>query len=393
MAGRIVVFGATGYTGRLIAERLVASGARPVLAARNEARLSALAEQLGGLEVARADAMRQNSLFELVRAEDVLVSTVGPFAKWGGPAARAAIAAGCTYLDSTGEPAFIRRVFEEIGPPAARSGARLMTAMGYDFVPGALAGALALEGAPDAVRVDVGYYALGGMVNSLSAGTRETLVGVTLSDGLAFRDGGVVTVRAAERVRSFTVAGSSRAAISVGGAEHFALPAAYPRLREVNVYLGWFGPLARPMQAGSLAGSFVTRVPGVRSALQAVGERAAGLIPDPEPGTTPGGRSWIAAEAFSAAGDKLSEVHVAGVDGYEFTASFMAWAAQQPVAGAGALGPVEAFGLERLEAGCRAAGLERVRWGCAEVRGVAGEGGGGRAARRGRRGAVLFGPR
>jgi short subunit dehydrogenase-like uncharacterized protein len=361
MAGRIVVFGATGYTGRLIAERLVAAGARPVLAARNEARLAALAERLGGLEVARADAMRQNSLFELVGADDVLVSTVGPFVKWGGPAVRAAVAAGCTYVDSTGEPAFIRRVFEEFGPPAAQSGARLMTAMGYDFVPGALAGALALSEAPDAVRVDVGYFSLGATVNSLSAGTRETLVGVTLTDGLAFRDGRIVSVRAAERVRSFTVAGGPRAAISVGGAEHYALPAAYPQLREVNVYLGWFGPLARPMQAGSLVGSFVTRMPGARVVMQAVGERVAGLIPDPEPGTTPGGRSWVAAEAYSAAGDKLSEIHVAGVDGYAFTAGFMAWAAQQPVSGAGALGPVEAFGLERLEAGCRAAGLERVR--------------------------------
>src|SRR4051794_39422146 len=361
MAGRIVVFGATGYTGRLIAERLVAAGARPVLAARNEAPLAALAARLGGVEVARADALRQNSLFELVGADDVLVSTVGPFVKWGGPAVRAAVAAGCPYLDSTGEPAFIRRVFEECGPPAAQSGARLLTAMGYDFVPGALAGALALAEAPEAVRVDVGYYSLGAMVNSLSAGPRETLGGVPPTAGLAFRDGRIVPVRAAERVRSFTVAGSSRAAISVGGAEHYALPAAYPQLREVNVYLGWFGPLARPMQAGSLAGSYVTRIPGVRSVMQAGGERVAGLIPDPEPGTTPGGRSWVAAEAYSAAGEKLSAVSVARGAGYEFTASFMAWAGQQPVSGWGALGPVEAFGLERLKEGCRVAGLERVR--------------------------------
>src|ERR687894_2940824 len=146
MASRIVVFGATGYTGRLIAERLVAQGVRPVLAARSEARVSALAESLGGLEWVRADVMRKNTIFGLVGGpDDVLVSTVGPFDKWGEPAVRAAVAAGCTYLDSTGEPRFIRRVFEEFGPPASRSGARLLTSMGYDFAPGALAGALALE--------------------------------------------------------------------------------------------------------------------------------------------------------------------------------------------------------------------------------------------------------
>jgi short subunit dehydrogenase-like uncharacterized protein len=360
MPGRIVVFGATGYTGRLGAERLLAQGARPVLAARNPDRL---APSLAGLEAVAADAMRQNTVFALVESpDDVLVSTVGPFSKWGAPALRAAVAAGCTYLDSTGEPAFIRDVFGQFAGPAKESGARLLTAMGYDYAPGALAGALALEEAgEDAIRVDVGYYALGAMVGSLSAGTKTSLVGVTTADGHAFRDGRVIRARAAERVRSFAVAGRPRAAISVGGAEHFGLPAAYPRLREVNVYLGWFGPLAKPMQVGWALGDLALRLPGTRAVLQAVGERVAGLVPDPEPGTTPGGRSWIAAEAYSAAGDRLSEVHLAGVDGYDFTASFLAWAARQPVSGAGALGPVEAFGVAALEEGCRVAGHARVR--------------------------------
>ncbi|WP_037498410.1 saccharopine dehydrogenase NADP-binding domain-containing protein [Solirubrobacter soli] len=357
---RIVIFGASGYTGSLIADRLVAQGVRPVLAGRSLGRLQELADSLGGLEVVRADVMRQNSVFDLVGAGDVLVSTVGPFAKWGEPALRAAVAAGAVYLDSTGEPPFIRRVFEEFGPPAEKSGARLLTAMGYDFAPGALAGALALEEAPDAVRVDVGYYALGGGPTSLSSGTRESLVGVTLDDGHAFREGRIRTARPAERVRSFAVAGKPREAISVGGAEHFGLPAAFPRLREVNVYLGWFGPLARPLQAGSFVGQFVRRVPLTTAAMKFAGERALGLLSGPDAGTTPGGRSWIAAEAYDASGHRLSEVHLAGVDGYAFTAGFLAWAAQQPVDGVGALGPVEAYGIERLTAGASAAGLDRV---------------------------------
>jgi hypothetical protein len=191
---------------------------------------------------------------------------------------------------------------------------------------------------------------------SLSSGTRESVVGVTLGDGHAFRDGRLITVRPAERVRSFQVAGKSRDAVSVGGSEHFVLPAWHTALREVNVYLGWFGPLARPLQAGSFAGSWVRRVPGVRPAMRIVGERALGLV-----GGEPGGtRSWIAAEALDADGRTLSAVNLAGADGYDFTASFVAWAAQRDVSGVGALGPVQAYGLEAFEEGARQAGLQRL---------------------------------
>jgi len=366
MAGRIVVFGATGYTGRLVAERLAGAGERPVLAGRSPERLAALAERLGGLDTAHADVMRANSVSALVGEGDVLVSTVGPFAKFGEPAVRAALSGRATYLDSTGEPTFIRRVHEHHGPRAERAGVALLTAMGYDFVPGALAGGLALrEAGAEAVRVDMGYFALGAGATAASAGTRQSLVGASLGESHAFRDGAVRRARPAERIRSFMVDGSPRRAISVGGAEHFGLPAAFPRLREVNVYLGWFGALARPMQAGTLVGSVATRVPGVRGVLEFAGSRLADLAGDgPEPGTTPGGTSWVAAQAYDAAGEPLAEVHLSGADGYAFTAEFMAWAARAAaagrVAGTGALGPVEAFGLDELERGCAAAGISRT---------------------------------
>jgi len=362
---RIVLFGATGYTGRLVAERLVALGERPVLAGRSETRLAELAERLGGLETVRADVVRQNSVFSMVHSGDVLVSTVGPFARWGGPAVRAAIAAGATYLDSTGEPAFIRRIFEEFGPAAERGGAALLTAMAFDYVPGALAGALALEaGGERAVRADVGYFAFGGGPAAFSAGTRESLVGAALAPNFAFRDGRVVAERPAARSRSFRAKGKDRPALSLGGAEHFTLPRAYPRLRETNVYLGAFGPLTRAAQAGTLAGSLAGRLPGVGGALRFAGSRAAALGGAPEPGTTSGGVTWVTGAAYDAGGLPLAEVSLAGPDPYAFTAALMAWAARraahQGVETVGALGPVDAFGLAALEAGCAGAGLTRV---------------------------------
>lgn len=359
MARRIIIFGATGYTGRLVAERLAAQGAAPVLAGRSETSLRELAEPLG-LEWRVADALRQNSVFALLEPGDVLVTTVGPFVKWGEPAVRAAIAAKGVYIDSTGEPPFIRRVFEEFGPAAARAGAALLPAMGYDFVPGALAGALALEQAgAEAVRVDIGYYAFGAGV---SGGTRRSAVGIMFDDGYAYRGSALRAARLAERVRSFHVKGKDREAISIGGAEHLTLPAVHGPLEEVNVYLGWFGALAKPLQVGSLAGSVAMRAPGVRSAFKALGGRVVelgGAMDRPGEGI-----SWVVGEAYDAAGERLAEVQLSGGEPYALTAGILAWAARRAAAvdlGGGALGPVQAFGLRELEAGCREAGLERVR--------------------------------
>jgi hypothetical protein len=190
-------------------------------------------------------------------------------------------------------------------------------------------------------------------------------VGATLGDSHAFRDGALRRVRVAERVRSFMVNGAAREAVSVGGAEHFGLPAAFPRLREVNVYLGWFGALSRPLQAGALVGSVATKLPGVRGVLEFAGSRLAELGGEgPEAGTVPSGMSWIAAEAYDAGGEPVAEVHLSGADGYAFTAEFLAWAARAAatgrVRGTGAVGPLEAFGLEELERGCALAGLSRT---------------------------------
>lgn len=354
MAGRIVLFGATGYTGGLIAQRLVAAGVAPVLAGRDAGRLEALAERLGGdVETVRADALRENSVFSLLGEGDVLVATVGPFAKYGAVAARAAIAAGAVYMDSTGEPTFIRHVFETLDAPARETGAALLTALGYDWVPGALAAALALEDAGDrAVRVDVGYFVRGA---TASAGTKESLVGATLDPGFAFRAGRLVTERGAVRVRGFPQAGR---AFSVGGAEHFTLPLAYPRLREVNTYIGG-GALSRGVQLVSAATTLAQRLPGSRTVMQAAGERVAALLPDR--GDAPAS-SRVVATAHGARGEQLSTAVLDGPDPYEFTADFLAWAAQRAAAdgvgGTGALSPVLAFGgLAGLHAGCAAAGI------------------------------------
>ena len=364
MAGRIVLFGATGYTGKLTAQALVARGCRPVLAARSAAKLDGLVADLGGgPDTATADVSRPETVRDLVERGDVLVSTVGPFARWGGPAVEAAVASGAHYIDSTGEPEFIRAVFERYGAGAEAAGCGLVTAFGYDWVPGNLAGALVLREAGEvARRVDVGYYIVGpGGSGDMSGGTRASAAGSIAAPGFGWREGRLVTERGAKRVRSFSVQGKDRPAISVGSSEHFALPRLAPGLREVNAYLGWFGPASRPMQALSL----VTSLPGVGAAFGAVaGRMVKGSTGGPDAAQRAKSGSHVQAIAYDAAGRELAHVILEGPNGYTLTGDFLAWGAARAAAGelrgTGALGPVEAFGLDELQAGCAEAGLERV---------------------------------
>jgi hypothetical protein len=71
--------------------------------------------------------------------------------------------------------------------------------------------------------------------------------------------------------------------------------------------------------------------------------------------------------AYDAGGNQLAEVHLRGIEGYEFTGRILAWGARRAAAGdntrSGALGPIEAFGIDAVEAGCREAGVARAEGG------------------------------
>jgi short subunit dehydrogenase-like uncharacterized protein len=366
VAARIVLFGATGYTGELTARALVARGARPVLAARGEERVRLLAGELGGLDWAIADVQRPETVSALVESGDVLISTVGPFARFGRPAVEAAVSAGAHYLDSTGEGVFVREVFERHGPGAQAAGCGLLTSFGYDWVPGNLAGALALDDAgPEAVRVEIGYFAPGGGAGSLSTGTRASAAGIMLEPSFAWRGARIVTERGARRARSFELRpGRSARGVSVGASEHFALPRIHPGLRDVDVFLGWFGAASDAVRALSLGLEAITRVPGAKGALQGLmGRMTTGTGGGPDAAQRGRTRSLVIAEAFDSAGRRLGSARLEGANPYEFTGAILAWgattAAGGGLRGVGALGPVDGFGLEALEAGCAEAGIAR----------------------------------
>jgi len=137
----IVLYGATGFVGRLTAEYLAAAGgaARIALAGRSAGKLEAVRATLG--EAARSwpiltvDAGRQSTLDEMAARTRVVVTTVGPYSKYGLPLVAACAAAGTDYADLTGEAMFVRQSIDEFHKQAVDTGARIVHACGFDSVP------------------------------------------------------------------------------------------------------------------------------------------------------------------------------------------------------------------------------------------------------------------
>ena len=108
---------------------------------------------------------------------------------------------------------FIRRVFQHYGPRAQRTGATLLTAFGYDYIPGNLAGVLALAQAADSgfvpTRVDVGYFVpmSASAQRSISGGTLASTLAILSEPGFAWHGGAIHTERPGSSVRSFEVDG------------------------------------------------------------------------------------------------------------------------------------------------------------------------------------------
>jgi short subunit dehydrogenase-like uncharacterized protein len=364
MTPRIVVFGATGYTGGLVAQALVRRGLRPVLAARSKDKLASVAERLGGLDSRVANVSDPASIHALVARGDVLLSTVGPFERWGRPALDAAIDKGAHYLDSTGESGFLRQIFSR-HDDARVAGIGLLPAFGYDYVPGNLAGALALERAGErATQLDVAYLASGSVIRGLSSGTIATMAAGMLEPTHVLRDAQIAADRGGARVRRFSVGGRRRSTILAVGSEPFTLPRLAPGLRELDVYNGWFPRLSRPLQAGSAITALIQRHPAGRRALTKLVSRVQSTSAGPDEATRAATRTHVLAVARDSAGRTLAEVHVEGPNIYTLTGELLAWGAAQMAAGrlrtTGALGPVDAFGLEHLSAGCAEVGLVEI---------------------------------
>ncbi|BBB01252.1 hypothetical protein RVR_8563 [Actinacidiphila reveromycinica] len=180
-----LLYGATGYTGRLIARRAVTQGLRPVLAGRNAAKLVPFAAELG-LEHRVFDLSEPAAVRRGLKDVTAVAHCAGPFVRTALPMAHACLETRTPYLDITGEI----DVFESLhalGARAEAAGITLLPGAGFDVVPTDCVAALLAARLPDATQLDLAFLTGGGP----SPGTARTMVEGT-PDGGRIRSGGEI---------------------------------------------------------------------------------------------------------------------------------------------------------------------------------------------------------
>jgi len=296
----LLVYGAYGYTGELVARHAVERGLRPVLAGRDAAKLSALARELG-LE-ARPFSLRDPAAVRRgIAGAKVVLHCAGPFVHTFDPMARACLAEGAHYLDITGEsPVF--RAAGALGPEAERAGVMLLPGAGFDVVPTDCMAAHLVRRLPSARTIVLAFKALG----RVSRGTART--------ALTFGDLAPADPARHPPVRTFDFGQGPVACSSIAwgdlattprttGVEDVATYMASPRSQRTLVrLLPTLAPALRLPLVGPLAVAFLTR------------GRAG-----PDAAQRARGKALVYGEALDAEGRKVA-ARQQHVEAYTFTA-------------------------------------------------------------------------
>jgi short subunit dehydrogenase-like uncharacterized protein len=168
----VVLFGATGFTGALTAEYLAravtvpgAPATRWALAGRNRGKLEAVRSRLSEIDpsaatlsLLEADINDPASIRAVAESAKVVISTVGPYILYGEPLVAACARAGTDYVDLTGEPEFVDRMWLGYHDQAQRSGARLVHSCGFDSIPYDLGALFTVCQLPEGVPIKLAGY-------------------------------------------------------------------------------------------------------------------------------------------------------------------------------------------------------------------------------------------
>lgn len=336
----ILLFGATGYTGRLTAHALARRGASFAIAGRNKERLDRLAEEVGGPETRVAAVGDVDALVAALRDVKVLITCVGPFMELGDTAAEAALRAGVHYIDSTGEGVFIDRLIQTRDAEARSRGIAMAPAMGFDEVPADCVAALAAEGMDDVDLVLT--YAL---PSAGSRGTIRSALGIVTEDCRWLKDGRErrVSAAGAQRWSPMPPPLGPKPALAFPLAEGHLAPL-HLNLRSLETYV-----TSNPARTAFLKTTLpLLRLFGSSAAGRRVTETVLDRLPEGPNDRQRQGPFTILAEANSPSGWR--NVAVSGRDVYGLTAEFLARGALTMSSDdfdvTGVVSPVQAVGID-----------------------------------------------
>lgn len=338
----ILLFGATGYTGRLTAEALARKGASFAIAGRNKAKLYALADETNGPEVRLASVDDIDSLVAALDGIKVMITCVGPFLELGDAAVEAALRSKVHYIDSTGEGTFVAKLIER-DEEARAAGIVMAPCMGFDEVPADVAATLATDGMD---RADLTLtYAI---PQHASKGTIKSALKIITSEGQWIRDGRPQMIRAGHGRRWAPMPPPLGPKPSVG------FPLAEGRLAPLHLDLNSLSIYVTSGTVQRLGIDYGLPVVGKvldTSWGQKLVEKAIQPLPEGPNEKQRRGKWTVLAEA--SAGEQWRNVAVCGADVYGLTGELLSAAAIRMTAddfeGAGVKAPVAAVGLDMLQ--------------------------------------------
>ncbi len=204
-----MIYGATGYTGRLIAARAVELGLRPVLAGRDDASVRGLATDLG-CDWRAFPLTDPAAIMAGLKEMAAVLHCAGPFSATAVPMLEACLAARAHYLDITGEIEAIEAAHQR-GGRARDAGIVLLPAVGMDVAPSDCLAARLASALPSAARLQLAFYGL----TTLSRGTAATVWENIGRGGRVRQDGRIIRVPVAWKVRQILFASGPRWALTI----------------------------------------------------------------------------------------------------------------------------------------------------------------------------------